>query len=64
MPDHKYRIGQIVYVSPMFSRNVPGGAYKVTKQLPDGSAGEHEYRIKSINEPHERVVRESDLSKA
>jgi hypothetical protein len=25
--------------------------------------GEFEYRVKSINEPHERVVRESQLSK-
>jgi len=24
--------------------------------------GEFEYRVKSANEPHERVVRESDLS--
>jgi hypothetical protein len=27
-------------------------------------AGEYEYRLKSINEPHERVVRESDLEKS
>jgi hypothetical protein len=27
-------IGEIVMVRPAFSRNVPGGAYEVTKQLP------------------------------
>ncbi|HEY5073878.1 MAG TPA: hypothetical protein VII34_04220 [Pyrinomonadaceae bacterium] len=45
------------------SRHASGGVYEVTKKLPE-RAGEYEYRIKSINEPHERVVRESDLDKA
>jgi len=48
---------------PAISRNVPGGVYQVTKQLPhDGH--EFEYRIKSANEEHERVARESELTKA
>jgi hypothetical protein len=34
MPSHKFRIGETVYVRPAISRNVPGGAYVVTKQLP------------------------------
>jgi len=33
----------------------------VMKQLPGGS--EPEYRIKSVNEPHERAARESELIK-
>jgi hypothetical protein len=41
---------------------VPGGVFEVTKRLPGD--GEHEYRIKSANEPHERVARESELIKA
>jgi hypothetical protein len=45
------------------SRFAYGGVYEVTKKLPP-RAGEYEYRIKSINEPHERVVRESELNKA
>jgi hypothetical protein len=28
------------------------------------TVGEFEYRIKSVNEPHERVARESELTKA
>ena len=63
MPDHKFRIGQLVQLLPPISRNASGGVYVVTKPLPK-RAGEYEYRIKSINEPHERVVRESELSKA
>ena len=63
MPDHKFRIGEMVQLPPMISRNRPGGVYEVTKRLPE-SAGEYEYRIKSINEPHERVARESELEKS
>jgi hypothetical protein len=60
MLSHKFRIGQLVQLAPAISRNVPGGSYEVTKKLPE-SRGEFEYRIKSMNEPHERVVRESEL---
>jgi hypothetical protein len=59
MPTHKFHIGQTVFVSP--SVNIPGGAYVVTKRLPERN-GEFEYRVKSVNEPHERVVRESEMS--
>ena len=60
MPARKFHIGQIVQLRPAVSRDVPGGSYEVTKRLPD-RGGEFEYRIKSANEPHERVVRESEL---
>ena len=63
MPSHKFRTGQAVQLSPAASRNASGGVYVVTKQLPE-SAGEYEYRIKSIKEPHERLVRESELRRA
>jgi hypothetical protein len=56
---HKFKIGQNVYLE--HSLNVPSGAYVVTKRLPERD-GEFEYRIKSLNEPHERVVRESQLN--
>jgi hypothetical protein len=41
---------------------MPGGVYEVLKQLPGGD--EPEYHIKSANEPHQRVARESELTKA
>jgi hypothetical protein len=44
-------------------RNVPGGAYEVIKQLPYNGR-EFEYRVKSASEEHERVMRESELTKA
>ena len=63
MPSRKFQIGETVYVRPAISRNLPGGAYTVTKQLPYNGR-EFEYRIKSANEEHERVARESELTKA
>ena len=61
MPTYKFQIGQTVFLlhSPIWG--MPGGAYTVTKKLPERN-GEREYRVKSANEPYERVVRESELS--
>ena len=61
MPTHKFKIGQTVFLSP--SLGIPGGAYVVTRKLPERE-GEFEYRVKRANEPRERVVRESQLSDA
>jgi hypothetical protein len=63
MPAHKFHVGEIVHLSPFISRNVPGGSYEVVKQLPERN-GEFQYRIKSVNEPHERVAGESELHKS
>jgi hypothetical protein len=60
---HKFHVGETVTIRPAISRNVPVGIYVVTKRLPDNS-GEHKYRIKSADEPYERVTLESELSKA
>jgi hypothetical protein len=63
MPSHKFKIGETVMLKPAVSRNVPGGAYEVTKQLPHNGR-EFEYRIKSAGESHERVAQESELTRA
>jgi hypothetical protein len=62
MPSHKFKVGDIVTVRPAISRNAPGGVFEVIKRLPGN--GEREYRIKSAKEPHERVARESELTRA
>jgi hypothetical protein len=59
---HKFKIGDIVAISPTISRFAPDGVFEVIKQLP--GVNEPEYRIKSANEPHERAARESELVKA
>jgi hypothetical protein len=58
---HKFKIGQLVIFKP--SAHKRSGTYAVTKQLPHNGT-EFEYRIKGVNEPHERVARESDLERS
>jgi hypothetical protein len=61
---HKFKLGRnVVLQSTILNRNAARGAYQVTAQLPERD-GQLEYRIKSPGEPHERVVKESDLSSA
>jgi hypothetical protein len=61
MPTHKFQIGQTVFLTPFPIQKILGGAYTVTRKLPERD-GEFEYRVKSANEPHERAVREGELS--
>jgi hypothetical protein len=61
MSVHKFKIGDTVFLEG--SLNVPGAAYVIIRQLPERN-GECEYQIKSAREPHDRVVRESQLSAA
>jgi hypothetical protein len=63
MPTNKFHIGQTVFLLPSVILGMPGGAYIITKKLPERN-GEFEYRVKSSTEPYERVVRESELSDA
>jgi hypothetical protein len=44
-------------------RSAAEGDYKIVRQLPD-DGGELQYRVKSVREPHERVVKESELTTA
>jgi hypothetical protein len=62
--EHKFKIGQTVnYASGPFGRGAGGGMYKITQLLPP-EGDEYQYRIKSSSEPHERVVKESQLNRA
>ena len=64
MSDHKFRIGQSVhYMSGPHGRGTSIDVYRVTQLLPP-EGDERQYRIKSANEPHERVVKESQLNRA
>jgi len=63
VPTHKFKIGQTVFLRPRLELNVRGGSYIIIERLPLRD-GNFEYRVKSINQPHERVVRESDLRAA
>jgi hypothetical protein len=63
MPSHKFHVGETVTLIRSISRNVSGGIYQVSKQLPHNGL-EFEYHIKSANEEHQRIARESELTKA
>jgi hypothetical protein len=59
---HKFKIGQPVALqSTLYNRDAARGAYVVTKLLPERD-GEFEYQVKRPGEPHDRVVKERDLS--
>jgi len=59
MPTYKFHVGQKVEMVPA-DRFSPQGVFEIVRLLPLRD-GEFQYRIKSIDEPHERVAKESLL---
>jgi hypothetical protein len=60
MNEHRFRVGQpVIYVG----RERASGTYKITRLMPP-EGGDFQYRIRNANEPHDRVVKESDLDRA
>jgi hypothetical protein len=63
-PPYRYDAGQKVRFSRGFPyRAAAAGDYEVLCRLPRRD-GEYQYRIKSALEPHDRVVKESELDDA
>jgi hypothetical protein len=63
MQEHKFHVGQSVsFTSGPFGRGGTNGIYKITQLLPP-EGDDYQYRIKNANEPHERVVKESQLDR-
>jgi hypothetical protein len=65
MAEHKFKIGQLVYLNPTsrLAAGAPSGPYQITRRLPETDR-QFQYAIKSAFEDHERVVLESDLTRA
>jgi hypothetical protein len=61
---HKFTVGQTVDLIPFTLRAAAAGAYEIRRLMPPSDTGGNDpsYRIKSINENHERVVLESELT--
>jgi len=59
MATHKFSVGQKVEIVQVRGF-APHGVFEIVRLLPP-SEGEFQYRIKSADEPHERVVKESLL---
>jgi hypothetical protein len=60
MNRHKFKVGQTVMYR---ARERTSGTYKITQLMPS-EGGDFQYRIRNTSEPHERVVKESDLDRA
>jgi hypothetical protein len=61
MSDYRFRLGEHVrYTSGPYGRADASAVYTVTRLLPP-EGDDRQYRIKSAAEPHERVVKESQL---
>ena len=59
---HKFTLGQVVVARSTLFRLIPPGPYEVTRLLPPIGMS-NQYRIKSLDNGHERVVREDDISR-
>ena len=58
---HKFKVGQLV---KYMSRDATSGVYEITQLLPLEEGGAFQYRIRNVNEPHERMVKEHELRSA
>lgn len=61
MPAYNYQVGQVVEAAKSIFSVIPAGRYEIVRRMPPTVGGENQYRIKSLHDGHERVVKESDL---
>ena len=61
---HKFSVGQAVVLVPRVLQPAAPGEYEVRQLMPAGErdGDDPSYRIKSLDEKHERVAAESDLT--
>jgi hypothetical protein len=62
MTEYKFKIGETVYFHPKLPNDAPRGAYQIMRRLP-AAQGEFQYVIRSASEDHQRVAKESELSR-
>ncbi|MBI0433563.1 hypothetical protein [Roseomonas sp. KE0001] len=61
MPPHSLSVGQTVELFPgKLEASAARGTYTVVRLLPNDGA-DREYRVRNVQDGHERVVRESQL---
>ena len=61
---HRFKVGQTVHLMPnRLERHVPAGAYTIQRALPD-EGRDLQYRVKNVQDGHERVVTEAQLRPA
>ena len=66
MTGHTLKIGQLVRYYPKWrvSIDTVSGLYQIIKRLPPTGDGESQYEIRSTLEQHNRIARESELTRA
>jgi hypothetical protein len=62
VPPHKFKLGELVRLKQTPATGAPGGPYEIVRLLPPDS-GAPLYRIKHKAENHERVAKETELSR-
>jgi hypothetical protein len=63
MSDHKFKVGQTVsYQSGFRVGGSRTDVFKIMQCLPP-QGGDFQYRIRGVNEPHDRVAKESELER-
>ncbi len=63
MAAHKFTTGDVVEFLPSnMDFNVPRGTYKIVRALPAEGIN-RDYRVKHVQDGHERVIRESQLGR-
>ena len=63
MSDHKFKVGQMVsYLSGFRGHGPRSDVFKIMQCLPP-QGGDYQYRIRGIDEPHDRVAKESELER-
>lgn len=60
---HRFHLKDTVTLVSRVGSSAAGGGYEVVRLIPPDESGDPQYRIKSIKENHERVVRESQISR-
>lgn len=57
---HRFKVGQMVEILPTTLRATVAGQYEIIRLVPCDS-NDPQYRLKSLNEKHERVLPEREL---
>ncbi len=61
MQNHKFAVGKTVRLRPAsFGPSRPRDTFEILRHLPADS-GDNQYRVKSVDDGHERVIRESEI---
>jgi hypothetical protein len=63
MSGYRFKVGQTVSYIPHFGAGAAKSTYKIIQLLPP-EGGDFQYRIKSADEAHERVAKESQLDRS